>query len=49
MKTDEMNPKGMIWLKGNAVFKGYYKDPMLTSQVIDEEGWFNIGDIGVLN
>lgn len=47
--TDSSPPVGEIYIKGNSVFKGYYKNPELTKQTIDEEGWLRVGDIGILN
>ena len=40
--------KGVIHTRGPHVMRGYYQDPDLTSAVIDDEGWFDTGDLGYL-
>ncbi len=35
-----------ILCKGPGLMLGYYKEPQLTSLVIDKEGWFHTGDLG---
>lgn len=40
--------KGVVKVRGGIVMQGYYKKPELTAAAIDEEGWFNTGDIGML-
>lgn len=37
---------GEILCKGPNVMLGYYKDPELSAQSIDSEGWFHTGDLG---
>ncbi len=41
--------RGEIVVRGYCLFEGYYKDPELTSQRIDEDGWFHTGDIGAVD
>jgi long-chain acyl-CoA synthetase len=36
---------GELWVRGPNVMRGYYRDPALTEQTIDAEGWLNTGDI----
>ena len=40
--------KGVVWVRGFQVTKGYYKDEEATKAVFTEDGWFNTGDIGWL-
>lgn len=47
--TDQPYPRGEIWIRGDSVIKGYYKDEKNTRETIDPEGWLATGDIGFVD
>lgn len=48
VKIKNVNQDGIgeIWLKGNAVMPGYYKNKEANDIAFDENGWFKTGDLG---
>ncbi|MFA7057458.1 MAG: AMP-binding protein [Candidatus Cloacimonadales bacterium] len=51
-KVDSPDPAtipGDIWVKGEQVTTGYYKNPEATKEVFKADGWFNTGDIGLID
>ncbi len=43
------NGMGEIIARGPNVMLGYFGDPEATKQVIDAEGWFRTGDLGIID
>ena len=39
---------GEILARGANIMQGYFKEPVMTTDAIDAEGWFHTGDIGKL-
>ena len=44
----EINARGLVMVKGPQIMGGYLNKSEATEKVLDEEGWFNTGDLGFL-
>lgn len=42
---DPAHTPGVLYVRGDNVMQGYYKNPEATAQAIDADGWLNTGDI----
>ena len=47
--SPDENGMGEIITRGENVMLGYYEDPSATLEVIDSEGWFRTGDLGIID
>jgi len=47
---DQLPPchKGVIYVRGPGVMRGYYNRPEATRAVLSEDGWLDTGDLGML-
>ena len=47
-KLANQSEKGIVYLKGDNIMAGYYKEPEMTKKAFTKDGWFNTGDLGRL-
>ncbi|MDE5688291.1 MAG: AMP-binding protein [Paramuribaculum sp.] len=46
---DAAEVPGVLWVRGDNVMKGYYKNDEATAEVFDADGWMCTGDIGCVD
>ena len=47
-KEVDSNIIGKLWIKGENVTSGYYRNPKLTSEVFSDDQWLDTGDLGFI-
>ncbi len=47
--SDPASVPGVIFVKGDNVMTGYYKNEEATASALDKEGWLNTGDMGCID
>lgn len=45
----EPGDPGEVWVRGDNVFAGYWKDEAATAAALTEDGWLRTGDVGALD
>lgn len=45
IRDKDENGVGVLWLRGHQVFGGYLNNPTVNSEVFDDKGFFNTGDM----
>jgi long-chain acyl-CoA synthetase len=43
-----LGKRGLVLIRGSQVMQGYYQNPEATAKAIDDQGWFDSGDLGWL-
>ena len=46
--TLRLRQQGLVLVRGPQVMAGYLGNPQATAKVLDQEGWFDTGDLGML-
>ena len=49
LTTDKPHPRGELLIRGNSVFKEYFRNADETAKTFTEDGWFKTGDIATVD